>query len=113
MAYIFNDDKTEIIMENVIKRKSYSKEVTIGSNNKASARFDFSSDELYLKDYRAVGVVGWALNRLDGGAGGSRLDLNTGGAYMTDNVTAIVNFYNTTSSSINVRVSIDILWVKQ
>lgn len=113
MAYIFNDDKTKIIMENVIKRKSYLKEVTIEANNKASARFDFSSDELYLKDYSAVGVVGWALNRTGGGTGGTRLDLNAGGAYMTDNATAFVNFYNTTSSSINVRVSIDILWVKQ
>lgn len=104
MAYIFNNDKTKIIMENVIKRKSYFKEVTIDSWDQASANFDFSSDELYLKGYRAVGVVGWAL---------SRLDLNAGGAYMDDNVTARVIFYNTTSSSINVRVSIDILWVKQ
>ena len=104
MAYIFNDDKTEIIMENVIKRKSYTKQVTIESHDQASANFDFSSDELYLKGFRAVGVCGWVLNRLD---------LNAGGAYMDTNDTARVVFYNTTSSSINVRVSIDILWVKQ
>ena len=113
MAYLFNNDKTKLYMGEAIIKKSYLKEVTIESNNKASARFDFSSDELYSKGFRAVGVVGWALNRLDGGAGGTRLDLNAGGIYMTDNVTAIVNIYNTTSSSINVRVSIDILWVKQ
>ena len=104
MAYIFNDDKTEIIMENVIKRKSYSKEVTIYSYDYSSANFDFSSDELYLKGYRAVGVIGWRL---------SRLDLNAGGAYMDDNVTARVVFSNPTSSTINVTATIDILWVKQ
>lgn len=104
MAFLFNDDKTKLTMGNAIIKKSYTKQVTIESYGQASANFDFSSDELYSKGYSAVGVGGWTL---------SRLDLNAGGAYMDTDVTARVVFYNTTSSSINVMVSIDILWVKQ
>lgn len=104
MAFLFNSDKTKLMMGEAIIKKSYTKQVTIASYDQAAANFDFSSDELYLKGYKAAGVAGLAL---------SRLDLNAGAAYMDTDVIARVVFYNTTSSSVTVSVSIDILWFKE
>lgn len=104
MAFLFNSDKTKLMMGEAIIKKSYTKQVTIASYDQASADFDLSLDELYLKGYKAAGVAGLAL---------SRLDLNAGAAYMVTDVTARVVFYNSTSSSISVRVSLDILWFKE
>lgn len=104
MAFLFNNDKSKLMMGEAIIKKSYTKQVTIASGGAAAAILDLSSDELYSKDYTAAGVVGWGLNDSE---------VKVTGAYMKSVSSAIVSLYNPKTYSSTVGVSFDVLWVKQ
>lgn len=104
MAFLFNDDKTKLGMEDAIIKKSYTKQVTIASGTGAAAILDLSSDELYSNGYMAVGVVGWRLNDSE---------VKVTGAYMESLSRVRVNLYNPKTYSSTVGASFDVLWFKE
>lgn len=104
MAFLFNNDKSKLKMENAIIKKSYTKQVTIASENVATAIFDLSTDELYSKGYIAVGVVGW-------GVADSLVKVT--GASMENLVSARVSLYSPKTYSSTVGVYADVLWFKE
>lgn len=104
MAFLFNNDKSKLTMENAIIRKLYTKRVTIASGSGAAAILDLSTDELYSKGYIAVGVVGLGVDNSE---------VKVTGAYMESLSRVRVNLYNPKTYSSTVGVSIDVLWFKE
>lgn len=104
MSFLFNADKTKLVMGEAIIKKSYTKQVTLSSGLAAAPSFDLSSDELYTNGYIPAGVVGWRLNDSE---------VKVTGAYMENLSRARVKLYNPKTSALTFGVDIDILWVKQ
>ena len=105
MAFLFNDDKTKLTMGDAIKTASYSKVVQIQPYQSASAIFDLSSDERYLKGYMPLAVVGWKVNDLS---------VRVAGVSMSGLVEGRISLFNPDRDyGAVVEAKIYVLWVKQ
>lgn len=105
MAFLFNDDKTKLTLGDAIKTASYSKVVQIQPYKSASAIFNLSSDELYLKGYIPLAVVGWNVNDLS---------VRVAGVSMSGLVEGRISLFNPDRDyGAVVEAKIYILWVKQ